>query len=48
VRETNQAKKRPTRGFLKFRGLKATVISLITREDFVIAEEFSQISSFSN
>jgi hypothetical protein len=48
VRETNHEKKRPTLGFLKLRGFKAMAISLIAREDFVIAEEFGQIYSLSN
>jgi hypothetical protein len=38
----------PTRGLLKLRGLRAAAISLIAREDFVIAEEFGQIYSLSN
>jgi hypothetical protein len=38
----------PTRGLLKLRGLRAAAISLIAREDFVIAEEFGQFSSLSN
>jgi hypothetical protein len=48
VRETNHEKKRPTLGLLKLRGLRAAAISLITREDFVVAEEFGQIYSLSN
>jgi hypothetical protein len=40
--------KRPTRGLLKLRGLRAATISLIAIEDFVIAEEFGQIYSLSN
>jgi hypothetical protein len=40
--------KRPTRGFLKLRGFKAAAMSLIAIEDFVIAEEFSQVYSLSN
>jgi hypothetical protein len=38
----------PTLGLLKLRGLRAAAISLITREDFIIAEEFGQIYSLSN
>jgi hypothetical protein len=41
-------KKCPTLGLLKLRGLRAAAISLITIEDFGIAEEFGQIYSFSN
>jgi hypothetical protein len=37
-----------TLGLLKLRELRAAVISLISREDFVIAEEFGQIYSLSN
>jgi hypothetical protein len=48
VRETNHEIKRPTLGLLKLRGLRAAVISLIAKEDFVIAEEFGQIYSLSN
>jgi hypothetical protein len=48
VRETNHEKKYPTLGLLKLRGLKAAAILLIAIEDFVIAEEFSQIYSLSN
>jgi hypothetical protein len=40
--------KRPTFGLLKLRGLRAAAISLIAREDFVIAEEFGQIYSLFN
>jgi hypothetical protein len=47
-RETSHEKKRPTLGLLKLRGLRATAISLIAIEDFVIAEEFGQIYSLSN
>jgi hypothetical protein len=35
--------KRPTRGLLILRGLAVAAISLIAREDFVIAEEFGQV-----
>jgi hypothetical protein len=45
VRETNHKKKCPTRSLLKLRGLRAAAISLVSREDFVIAEEFGQIYS---
>jgi hypothetical protein len=38
----------PTLGLLKLRGLKAAAISLITIEDFVIAEEFGRLYSLSN
>jgi hypothetical protein len=38
----------PNQGLLQLRGLRAAAILLIAREDFVIAEEFSQISSLSN
>jgi hypothetical protein len=38
----------PTLGLLKLRWLRAAAISLIAREDFVIAEEFGQIYSLSN
>jgi hypothetical protein len=38
----------PTRGFPKLRRLRAAAISLIAREDFVIAEEFGQICSLSH
>jgi hypothetical protein len=48
VRETNHEKKRPTRGLLKLRGLRAAAISVIAVENFVIAEEFGQIYLFSN
>jgi hypothetical protein len=48
VRETNHEKKCPTLGLLKLRGFRATAISLIAIEDFVIAEEFGQIYSLSN
>jgi hypothetical protein len=40
--------KYPTLGLLKLRGLRTAAVSLIAREDFVIAEEFGQIYSFSN
>jgi hypothetical protein len=43
VRETYHETKRPTLGLLKLRGFTAAAISLIAREDFVIAEEFGQI-----
>jgi hypothetical protein len=46
--EMNHEKKCPTRGLLKLRGCRAAAISLIAREDFVIAEEFGQIYSLSN
>jgi hypothetical protein len=48
VRETNHEKKCPTLGLLKLKWLRAAAISLIAREDFVIAEEFGQIYSSSN
>jgi hypothetical protein len=48
VREANHEKKRATLRLLKLRGLRAAAISLIVREDFVIAEEFGQIYSLSN
>jgi hypothetical protein len=48
VRETNHKKKCPTLGLLEFRGLRAAAVSLIAREDCVIAEEFGQIYSLSN
>jgi hypothetical protein len=38
----------PTRDLLKLRGLRGAAISLIAREDFVIAEEFGQIYLLSN
>jgi hypothetical protein len=38
----------PTFGVLKLRRLRAAAISLIAIEDFVIAEEFSQIYSLYN
>jgi hypothetical protein len=38
----------PTLGLVKLRGLRAAAISLITIEDFVIAEEFGQIYSLIN
>jgi hypothetical protein len=38
----------PTRGFLKLRGLSAAAPSLISIEEFVIAEEFGQICSLSD
>jgi hypothetical protein len=38
----------PTLGLLKLRGPKATAISLIAIEDFVIAEDFGQIYSLFN
>jgi hypothetical protein len=38
----------PTLSLLKLRGFRATAISLIAIEDFVIAEEFGQIYSLSN
>jgi hypothetical protein len=38
----------PTVGRLKLRGLGASAISLIAIKNFVIAEEFGQISSLSN
>jgi hypothetical protein len=44
----NHEKKCPTLGLLKLKRLGAAAISLITREDFVIAEEFGQIYSLSN
>jgi hypothetical protein len=44
----NHEKKWSTLGLLKLKGLGATAISLIAREDFVIAEEFGQICSLSN
>jgi hypothetical protein len=47
VRETNHGKKCPTIGLLKLRRFRAAAISLIAREDFVIAEEFGQIYSLS-
>jgi hypothetical protein len=40
--------KYPTLGLLKLRGVRATAISLIAREDFAIVEEFGQIYSLSN
>jgi hypothetical protein len=40
--------KMPDRGLLKLRGRRTAAISLIAREDFVIAEEFGQIYSLSN
>jgi hypothetical protein len=48
VRGTNHEKKCPTLGLPKLRGLRAAAISLIAREDFVIAEEFGQIYSLFN
>jgi hypothetical protein len=48
VRETNHEEKRPTLGLLKLRGIRAAAISLITIEDFVIAEEFGRIYSLFN
>jgi hypothetical protein len=48
VRETNPDKKCPTVDILKLSWLRAAAISLIAIEDFVIAEEFGQISSLSN
>jgi hypothetical protein len=44
----NHEKKCPTAGLLELRGLRAAAISLITIEDFVIAEELGQIYSLSN
>jgi hypothetical protein len=44
----NHEKERPTLGRLKLRGLRAAAISLIAREDFVIAEEFGHIYSLFN
>jgi hypothetical protein len=38
----------PGLGLLKLRGLRDAAISLIATEDFVVAEEFGQIYSFSN
>jgi hypothetical protein len=38
----------PILGLLRLSGLRAAAISLIAREDFVIAEEFGQIYSLSN
>jgi hypothetical protein len=38
----------PTLDLLKLRGLRVAAISLISREDFVIPEEFGQIYSLSN
>jgi hypothetical protein len=38
----------PTLGLLELRGLRAAAISLIAREDLVIAGEFGQIDSLSN
>jgi hypothetical protein len=37
-----------TLGLLKLGGLRVAAISLMTIEDFVIAEEFGQIYSLSN
>jgi hypothetical protein len=44
----NHERKRPTLGLLKLKGLRAAAISLIARENFVVAEEFRQIYSLSN
>jgi hypothetical protein len=42
--EGNESReKSPTLGFLRLRRLGVAAISLITIEDFVIAEEFGQI-----
>jgi hypothetical protein len=46
--EDESREKCRTPGLLKLRGVRAPAISLIVREDFVIAKEFGQIYSLFN